>query len=407
MRRVVVTGIGTVSALGNSTAEFWSRIAAGKSGIGPITRCDVSELRFKNAAEVKDFDPKEHFDDKTLTWIDLFCQYGMVAAREAVADSGIEFTPDLRENTGVITGSCLGGKVAEDEGFRLLYQGHRSHQPPTMIPKAMSNAVASQVSMEFGLTGATFTTSTACSSANHAIGQAFWLVRQGTLDAAVTGGSETPLTWGSLKAWEAMRVVSPTTCRPFSKDRNGMILGDGAAMFVIEELQSALARGARIYAEIAGFGMSADAHHLTMPRADGAAKAIRLALDDGHLPVESVGYINAHGTGTAANDSMETAAIRTVFGAHANRLAVSSTKSMHGHTLGAAGAIEMAATVLGIHHGLLPPTANFNERDPDCDLDVIPNEARAVEVEAALSNSFAFGGLNAAIAFRRWNGSNE
>ncbi len=405
MRRVVITGIGTLSALGNSVGEFWSAIVAGKSGIGPMTRYDTTELRFKNAAEVRGFDPRAHFDDRALMWIDLFCQYGMVAAREAIVDSGIEFTPQLAENSGVITGSCLGGKVAEDEGFRLLYEANRSHQPPSMIPKAMANAVASQVSMEFGLTGPTFTTSTACSSANHAIGQAFWLIRQGALDVAVTGGSETPLAWGNLKAWEAMRVVSQTTCRPFSKDRTGMILGEGAAMFVVEEMESALARGATIYAEIAGFGMSADAHHLTMPRTEGAAKAMRLALSDGNVPAESVGYINAHGTGTAANDSMEAAAIRQVFGKQTDRLAVSSTKSMHGHTLGAAGAIEMAATVLGMHHGILPPTANFNERDPDCDLDVVPNESRPAGIEAALSNSFAFGGLNAVLAFKRWNGN--
>jgi nodulation protein E len=257
--------------------------------------------------------------------------------------------------------------------------------------------------MEFGLTGATFTTSTACSSANHAIGQAFWLVRQGTLDVAITGGSEAPICLGNLKAWETMRVVSQDTCRPFSKDRSGMILGEGGAMFVIETLDAAQARGAKIYAEIVGFGMSADAHHLTMPLAGGAAKAMREALSDGGLRPEQVGYVNAHGTATQANDPMESEAIRTVFGDHTDNILVSSTKSMHGHTLGAAGAIEGAATVLGLHHGVLPPNANFNEPDPECNVNVIANEAIEAKPEAAISNSFAFGGLNAVLAFKRWN----
>ena len=294
--------------------------------------------------------------------------------------------------------------MTEDELFYKLYaEGKQRHQP-IAIPRAMSNAAASHISMEFGLTGPTFTISTACSSANHAIGQAFWLIRQGTIDMAVAGGSEAPICYGNLKAWESMRVVSQDTCRPFSRDRSGMILGEGAAMFVMETLESAQKRGARIYAEIAGFGMSADAHHLTMPLSSGAAKAMRAALSDGGIAPEQVGYINAHGTATQANDPMEAEAIRSVFGQHTDALAVSSTKSMHGHALGAAGAIESAATILAIHNKVLPPTANFNEADPDCPLDVIPNEARPATVEAAISNSFAFGGLNAVVAFRRWNG---
>jgi len=401
MKKVVITGIGVVSAIGNNAADFWRSLAAGRSGIGPITKVNVSTMRFQNAAEVKDFDPTQHFDEKNLLWLDPFSHYGIVAAREAIADSGIEFNDQLRDRSGVITGSCLGGKMTEDDLYYKLYaEGKQRHQP-IAIPRAMSNAVASHVSMEFGLTGATFTTSTACSSANHAIGQAFWLIRQGTLDMAITGGSEAPICFGNLKAWETMRVVSPDTCRPFSKDRTGMILGEGGAMFVMESEESARARGAKIYAEIAGFGMSADAHHLTMPLSDGAAKAMRLALEDGGLEPEQVGYINAHGTATPANDPMESRAINKVFGAHAKNIAVSSTKSMHGHTLGAAGAIEAAATILGLHNNLLPPNANFNEPDPECDVDVIANEARPAEVEAAVSNSFAFGGLNAVLAFRR------
>jgi len=401
MRKVVITGIGVVSAIGNNAADFWASLVAGRSGIGPITKVDVSTMRFQNAAEIKNFDPVQHFDEKNLLWLDPFSHYGIVAAREAIADSGIEFNDELRDKSGVITGSCLGGKMTEDELYYKLYaEGKQRHQP-IAIPRAMSNAVASHVSMEFGLTGATFTTSTACSSANHAIGQAFWLIRQGTLDMAITGGSEAPICFGNLKAWETMRVVSPDTCRPFSKDRTGMILGEGGAMFVMETEESAHARGAKIYAEIAGFGMSADAHHLTMPLSDGAAKGMRLALEDANLEPQQVGYINAHGTATPANDPMESQAIRKVFGSHTDNIGVSSTKSMHGHTLGAAGAIEAAATVLALHNNLLPPNANFNEPDPECNVDVIANEARPAEVEAAVSNSFAFGGLNAVLAFRR------
>jgi nodulation protein E len=402
MNRVVVTGIGVVSALGNDAAAFWNRITRGESGIGPITKVDMSDFRFRNAAEVRGFDGRAHFDDKNLMWLDSFAQFGIVAAREAVADSGIEFDEDLRNRSGVTTGSCLGGKETEDSMFRDLYQEGKTRFPPIAIPRAMANSAASNIAMEFGLTGATFTTSTACSSANHAIGQAFWLVRSGVLDAAITGGSEAPLTRGHLKAWESMRVVSNDTCRPFSKDRGGMILGEGGAMFVIENLANAKARGARIYAELAGFGMSADAHHLTMPHATGAAKAMRGALDDGNLEPNEVGYVNAHGTATQANDSMESEAIRNVFGEHADTVRVSSTKSMHGHTLGAAGAIEAAATVLGIHHGILPPNANYNEPDPECNVNVIANTAIEQQVDAALSNSFAFGGLNAVLAFKRW-----
>ncbi len=402
MNRVVITGIGVVSALGNTAADFWESIKSGRSGIGPISKIDVEGTRIKIAAEVRGFTASEHFDDKKLMFLDPFSQFGLVAAREAVKDSGIEFDQKLGERSGAITGSCLGGKETEDSLFAELYRDKKTRFPPTVIPAAMANAVASQAAMEYGLTGATYTLSTACSSANHAIGNAFWLVRQGTLDAAITGGSEAPLSFGNLKAWEAMRVVSSDTCRPFSKDRSGMILGEGGAMFVIENLEHAVARGAKIYAEIVGFGMSADAHHLTMPLVEGAAKAIRGALDDGGLRPEQIGYVNAHGTATAANDAMESAAINLVFGSHAKNVAVSSTKSMHGHALGAAGAIEAAATVLGLHNGILPPNINYNEADPECDINVIANEALKAEPEAAISNSFAFGGLNAVLAFKRW-----
>jgi len=271
---------------------------------------------------------------------------------------------------------------------------------PLTIPKTMANAGASHISMEFGITGPSYTISTACSSASHAIGQAFWMVRSGMAPLAITGGSEAPFSFGILKAWEALRVVSPDTCRPFSKDRSGMVLGEGAAMLVLEPFEAARARGARIHAEIVGFGMSSDASHITQPSADGAARAMRAALCDAHITPEAVAYINAHGTGTQANDPTETAAIRSVFGSHAGRLAVSSTKSMHGHALGAAGALEAVAAILALRDGFLPPTANFNTPDPECDLDVIPNVSRQADFDYAMSNSFAFGGLNAVLAFR-------
>src|SRR5437764_8795179 len=399
MRRVVVTGVGVLSSIGNTVAQFGESLRACRSGIAPITQVDTSRLRFRNAAEVQGFEPTEHFSE--LTWLDRFAQLGIVAARGAIADSALTWNDEMRAHTGVITGSCLGGMGTEDAFYFDLYHENKSRLSPTAVPRIMSNAVASHVAMEQKFTGATFTTSTACSSANHAIGQALWLIRQGTLDCAVAGGSEAPISFGHLKAWEAMRVVASDTCRPFSKNRAGIILGEGAAMLLLETLENARARGAKIYAELAGFGMSADAYHLTSPLAEGAARAMNAALEDGHLSQEQINYVNAHGTGTQANDSTETRAIRRVFGAHADRLAVSSTKSMHGHALGAAGALEGVATLLAFRGNFLPPTANFLERDPACDLDVIPNEARTAEIEGALSNSFAFGGLNAVLAFRR------
>jgi nodulation protein E len=296
----------------------------------------------------------------------------------------------------------MGGRGAEENGYWELFHNHRTRVHPLTIPMGMSNAGTSQISMRWGLQGPAYTVSTACASSAHAIGQAFHLVRSGVAPAAVAGGSEAPLFLGGLKAWEAMRVVSKDTCRPFSLDRTGLIVGEGAAMLVLEPLEAALARGAKPLAEIVGFGATADANHLTQPTAGGPARAMQQAIRDAGLAPEQVGYINAHGTATEANDRTESEAIRAVFGAHVEKLAVSSTKSMHGHTLGAAGALEAVATILTLRHGILPPTANFTKPDPCCNLDVVPNTARALQVEAALSNSFAFGGLNAVLAFKAW-----
>jgi nodulation protein E len=333
--------------------------------------------------------------------IDRFAQFAVVAAREAVEQSGIEWTDDLRESSAIVTGSCVGGQATENQGFWDVYKLGKTRVHPMTIPKTMANAGASAISLEFGITGPAFTLATACSSSAHAIGQAFMMVRSGMCDVALTGGSEAPFSYGILKAWEAMRVVSPTVCRPFSRDRTGMVLGEGGAMMVLESLDHAQARGARPLAEIVGFGMSSDAHHITQPSAEGAAKAMRMALKDARIAPEQIGYVNAHGTGTTVNDITETRALHLAFGDHAKRLAISSTKAMHGHTLGAAGAIESAAAILALSSGVLPPTIHFNECDPECDLDYIPNCPRKADLEYAISNSFAFGGLNAVLAWRR------
>ena len=400
-RRVAITGMGVFCALGRDRAETWEALRAGRSGIGPIRAVDTTQLRFQNGAEIPNYDPARYFEGNQADFLDRFAQFAVIAAREAVRDSGVSLPPALRENAAVVTGSCVGGQCTQDVGFVGLYKNGSPRVHPLTIPRTMSNAGASQVALEFGITGPTYNLSTACSSSNHALGLAFQMVRSGQAELALAGGCEAPFSMGFLKAWEAMRVIAPDTCRPFSKDRKGMVLGEGAAMLVLEPLEAAQARGARIYAELAGFGMSSDAHHITQPSVEGPAKAMRAALADAGLRPEEIGYINAHGTGTPANDPIETRAIRAVFGEHAGRLAVSSTKSMHGHALGAAGALEAVATALALSEGVLPPTANFTTADPECDLDVVPNQARAATAGAALSNSFAFGGLNAVLAFRR------
>ncbi len=399
MRRVAVTGMGVICALGHNLERTWKLLREGQSGIAPLTCTNGTALRFQNGAEVREYEPKDHFEPARLMLLDRFAQFALIAAREAVQQSGIEFSPQLGERTAVVTGSSLGGKNTEDAQFLELY-GREGRIHPLTIPRSMANAGASMISMELGVTGPVFTLSTACSSSNHAIGQAYWMVRHGLADAAITGGSEASFSLGTLKAWEAMRVISPDTCRPFSRDRQGMILGEGAAMLVLEPMEAAQARGATVLGEVVGFGMSSDAKHMTQPSVAGPAQAMRSALRDAELAAEAVVYINAHGTGTTINDPVETRAIRQVFGAHADKLAVSSTKSMHGHALGAAGALEAVATLMALREGVLPPTANFQQHDPECDLDVIPNQARQARVEYALSNSFAFGGLNAVLVFR-------
>jgi nodulation protein E len=402
MHRVVITGMGAVTPLGHTATATWSAMREGRPAIGPITTLPRESLRFGIAAEVRGFDPLQHFDEKRLILLDRVSQFALVAAREAVAQSGIDFAADgIGENTAVVIGSGVGGEQTHDAASRRLYGENNPRLHPLTIVRLMANAPASQVSIEYGLTGPAFATVSACSSANHALTQAFHMVRSGVADAALAGGSEACITFGVIKAWEAMRVMADDTCRPFSRQRRGMVLGEGAGIFVLETLERARARGATILAEFAGAGMSADAGDIVFPSEAGAAKAIQRALTEGSLAPQDIDYINAHGTATPANDPTETKAIRRVFGAHADALAVSSTKSMHAHALGAAGALELVAAIGALRDGVVPPTANFLDADPECDLDYVPNTAREKNVRAALSNSFAFGGLNAVIALRR------
>ncbi len=415
-RRVVVTGAGIICALGTGAEQCWKALREGRSGIAPIHSTDVCELRFQNGAEVRGFRAEEHFDAARCDLMDRFAQFAVVAACEAVRQAACE--PDTRTNifaaeadlrlsrerVAVITGTSMGGQTSLDRGFVAIYKEGRARPHPFTIPLTMYNAGASQIAMELGITGPAFTIATACASATHAIGQAFWMVRSGMVDAAICGGSEAPFSPGILRAWEAMRVVTPEVCRPFSRDRKGLTLGEGGAMLFLEDAERAVARGAKVLAEVIGFGMSADAGHITQPSVQGPVAAMSAALSDARLSATEVDYINAHGTGTVANDATETKAIRQLFGAHAERLAISSTKSMHGHALGASGALEAFATLMALRDGVLPPTVNYSEADPDCDLDVIPNIARQRQIHVALSNSFAFGGLNAVLALRRWEG---
>lgn len=402
MKRVVITGIGCVSALGLSAVATWQAMREGRPGIGPLTGISGHDLRTPIAAQVRDYEPTAYFDEKRLVLLDPVSQYALIAAREAVAQAGIEFSGAAGDRAAVVIGTGIGGASTQDSMARRLYGEGNPRVHPMAIVRVMPNAPASQISLEFGLRGPAFAVASACASSNHALAQALLLLQTGAADVALAGGVEACITLGTVKAWEAMRVLADDTCRPFSRGRRGLVLGEGAGVFMLETLVHAQARGAAILAELAGTGMSADAADIVMPDASGAARAMRAALDQAGLAPQDVAYINAHGTGTQANDPTETRAIKAVFGDHAYRLAVSSTKSMHGHALGAGGAIELVAVVGALREGVLPPTINYLGADPECDLDVVPNDARERRVDAALSNSFAFGGLNAVLALRRW-----
>jgi len=403
VNRVVVTGLGCITPIGNSIADFRTSLFAGTTGIAPFPPYpeapgETQGLRFTQSAAVRNFDPREHLDSGIVVATDRTTQFAIVAARQAVLESQLT-SHYLPEKIAIIVGCACGGRQAEEtETIKLYARDARVH--PLTVIRTMASAGASNISIDQKITGPTLNISTACSSATHAIGLAFQMVRSGMVHAAIAGGHEAPLTFGFLRAWDSMRVVSPTQCRPFSADRDGMTIGEGAAMLTLETLTSAQVRNATIYAEIVGFGFSADASHITQPLADGAASAMSQAIADANATPEEVGYISAHGTGTQANDATEAAAIHQVFGGHASQIPVSSTKSLHGHSIGASGALEALSTVLALHENLLPANTGVTEIDPTLNLDIILRSPRKAAPKLALSNSLAFGGLNAVLALR-------
>ena len=399
-RRVAITGLGVISAVGCDLHSFWSALCGARTGIAPITSVDTGTLGFKLGAEVANFSPEELLGRREASQLDRFSQFACAAANDAVEDSGLASEYLATPTCGVVLGAGLGGQDTLDASFKGLYQDGKHRANPMTIPKIMPNAAVSRISMDYGATGPSFTVCTACSSSNHAIGNAFWMVRSGLLDIAITGGSDAPFSLGNLMAWNGVRVVSPEICRPFSQDRSGMTLGEGAGILVLEAMDHALARNAHIHGEVVGFGMSADAHHLVIPSKDGAIQAMQAALLDGGIGPSEVSHVNAHGTGTEVNDVVEAEAINAVFGAHTAKIAVTSTKGAHGHGLGAAGALEAVASVLALQHQSVPPTANTTQVDKHCQIDLVTENPRTAALGIALSNSFAFGGLNAVLAFR-------
>ena len=403
MKRVVITGAGTINALGHTVPETLAAMREGRCGIGPLEFRDVDRLSIKIGGQVRNYEPEGRFNRQQLALYDRFTQFTLIAAREAISQSGLVFSGDLAARAGVVLGNSGGGMTTLDDNYRTVYEDGKNRVHPFVVPKLMNNAAASHVSMEFNLKGPSFTVSTACASSNHAMAQAFQMVHGGMTPVMVTGGSESMLCFGGVKAWEGLRVMSRDACRPFSGNRNGMVQGEGAGIFVFEEYEHARARGAEIMAEVAGYAMSSDAADIVMPSKQGAARAIKGALADARMNTTDVGYINAHGTGTAANDKTESAAVADVFGAHADRLMISSTKSMHGHLIGGTGAVELLACIMAVRDGVIAPTIGYEEPDPECALDVVPNTAREAKVDVALSNAFAFGGLNAVLALRKFS----
>jgi nodulation protein E len=401
MKRVVITGAGTINALAHDVSGTYAAFREGRCGITELDIRDKDRLSIQIGGQVHNWDPEAHFNRQQIVLYDKFTQFTLLAAREAVAQSGLNFDGHLGYEAGVVLGTAAGGVNTWDDNYRTVYEEGKNRVHPFVVPKLMNNAGASHLSMEFNLKGPTFTVATACASSNHAMGLAFQMVRAGAARAMLTGGSESMLCFGGIKAWEGLRVMSKDACRPFSLNRNGMVQGEGAAVFVFEEYEHARKRGAEILAEVVGFAMTSDAQDIVMPSKQGAARAISGALRDGKVNPEEVGYINAHGTGTAANDKTECAAVADVFGHHADQLMISSTKSMHGHLIGGTGAVELLACLLALREGVIAPTIGYEEPDPECALDVVPNVARVAKVDVVLSNAFAFGGLNAVLALRR------
>ncbi|MCU0606408.1 MAG: beta-ketoacyl-ACP synthase II [Candidatus Edwardsbacteria bacterium] len=409
-RRVVVTGMGVITPVGNTVADFWNSLLAGASGVSPITKFDVSKYPTRFAGDVKNFDPAAYMDRKELRRMDRYTQFAMAAAKMAVDDSGLKIEGGLAERTGVIIASGIGGTETWEEQHAKLLSSGPDRVSPFFVPMMISDIAAGQVSIAYGAKGPNFACVSACASAGHGIGEAMCAIVQDEADVMICGGSEAPITPLALAGFCALRALSQRNddparaSRPFDKDRDGFVMGEGAGILVLEELDHAQARGARIYAELAGYGATADAHHMTAPApgGEGAARAMKRALATAGLRPEEVEYVNAHGTSTDLNDKYETAAIKAVFGGHAAKLAVSSTKSMTGHLLGAAAGVEAVATVLSIANGVVHPTINYATPDPECDLDCVPNAKRDLAVRAALSNSFGFGGHNACLAFRKY-----
>ena len=406
MRRVAITGMGVVSALGVGMEAFWDGMMRSESGTRRASLSDPTLLSVQIAAEVPDFDPDKYLPGISIDMLDRFSQLALVAGAEAIKDACLRLEESEHDRAGVSIGTGVGGAGTQDVLYRRYYAEKIARAHPFSIPRTMNSAAASQVGMTYGLRGPGICVSTACASAGHSIGEAFEMIRAGRADVMLAGGADAPITAPVFKVWEAMRVLAnppdpATACRPFSRDRQGIVIGEGAGVLVLEDWERAKARGARIHAELVGYGATADAGHITQPGIDAPAHAIKLALTEAGLRPDEIDYVNAHGTGTRLNDATETTILKRAFGDHASRLAISSTKSMHGHAMGASGAIELVATILAITRGVAPPTINYSEPDPECDLDYVPNQARPMRIDAAISNSFAFGGLNAVLAVRR------
>ncbi len=408
-RRVVVTGVGLITPLGTGVEKNWEALMAGRSGVGPITRFPADDFASRIAGEVRDFDPLDWVEKKDVRKMDLFIQYAIATAEQAMRQSGLKIDESNADRVGVLVGNGIGGLLTIEENHISFLETRLKRITPFFIPKLLSNLAPGHISIRFGARGENITTTSACASGSHAIGEAFRMIRHGYLDAAITGGAEAALTSLGVGGFIAMRALStrndnPTAAsRPFDRERDGFVIAEGSAALILEEREAAIARGANILAEIAGYASNADAHHITSPSPEGqgAGRCIQMCLEDGGIPLDQVDYINAHGTSTPQGDVAETQAIKKVFGEHAARIPVSSTKSMTGHTLGAAGAIESVYTILAIQRGMIPPTINYEFPDPECDLDYVPNQARAAKIRVALKNSFGFGGTNTTLAFRQ------
>jgi 3-oxoacyl-[acyl-carrier-protein] synthase II len=409
-RRVVITGVGVVSPLGTGVEKNWQALMEGRSGVGLVTRFDVSDFPTRIAGEVKDFTPEDFMEKKDVKKMDPFIQYAVAAAKMAMDESRLPITPENEDMVGVIVGVGIGGLTSIEEYHKLFLDTRLKKVSPFFIPKLIANLAPGQISIRYGAKGINYTPTSACSSGAHAIGEAFRLIRLGEQDAVIAGGAEAALTPLGLGGFIALKAVSSRNdapekaSRPFDKNRDGFVMSEGAGVVILEELGMAKRRDAKIYAEVVGYGANSDAYHMTAPspEGEGAVRCIRMALRSGDIDPHEVDYINAHGTSTPYNDATETQAIKRVFGEHAARIAVSSTKSMTGHLLGAAGGVEAVYSVLAVDRGVLPPTINYEEPDPECDLDYVPNTARQASVRVALSNSFGFGGTNACLAFRKW-----